>query len=53
MPNYTLPDGETVKNKVGARSHAELEALEVDFVVARQTEHLLTPASPALSTPPI
>jgi hypothetical protein len=23
MPNYTLADGETVKNKLGARSHHE------------------------------
>ena len=25
MPGYTLPDGMTVKNKLGAISHAELE----------------------------
>ncbi|MBW4025511.1 MAG: hypothetical protein HIU92_20705 [Proteobacteria bacterium] len=43
MPNYTLPDGETVKNKVGARSHSELEAIEVDFVKARQVEHAAHP----------
>jgi cell filamentation protein len=43
VPNYTLPDGETVKNKVGARSHAELEAIEVDFVKARQLEHAANP----------
>jgi cell filamentation protein len=43
VPNYTLPDAETVKNKVGARSHAELEAIEVDFVKARQLEHAANP----------
>jgi cell filamentation protein len=43
VPNYTLPDGETVKNKVGARSHSELEAIEVDFVRARQIEHAADP----------
>jgi fido (protein-threonine AMPylation protein) len=46
MPNYTLPDGETVKNKVGARTHDELETREVDFVRARQNEHLLNSRIP-------
>ncbi len=46
MPNYTLPDGETVKNKLGARSHEELESVEVGPVVARHTEHLLDPRIP-------
>jgi cell filamentation protein len=46
MPNYTLPDGETVKNKLGARSHDELETREVDFVRARQNEHLLNSRIP-------
>lgn len=46
MPNYTLPDGETVKNKLGARSHDELEKLEVGPVVARHTEHILAPSIP-------
>ena len=43
MPNYALPDGETVKNKLGATSHSELEAIEVDFVKARQIEHAFNP----------
>ncbi len=43
MPNYTLPDGETVKNKLGATSHSELEKIEVDFVKARQIEHTFDP----------
>jgi cell filamentation protein len=43
VPNYTLPYGETVKNKVGARSHSELEAIEIDFVKARQVEHAAHP----------
>ena len=43
MPNYTLPDGETVKNKLGATSHSELEDIEVDFVKARQIEHAFDP----------
>jgi len=46
MPNYTLPDGETVKNKLGAGSHDELETREVDFVRLRQNEHLLNPRIP-------
>jgi cell filamentation protein len=46
MPNYTLPDSETVKNKLGAHSHDELESLEVGAVVARHTEHLLDPRIP-------
>jgi hypothetical protein len=43
VPNYTLPDGETVKNKLGATSHSELEDIEVDFVKARQIEHAFDP----------
>ena len=43
MPNYTLADGETVKNKLGARSHAELESVEVDFIKVRQLEHAASP----------
>jgi cell filamentation protein len=43
MPHYILPDGETVKNKLGATSHSELEAIEVDFVKARQIEHAFEP----------
>jgi cell filamentation protein len=43
VPNYTLRDGETVKNKLSATSHPELEAIEVDFVKARQIEHALDP----------
>lgn len=46
MPNYTLPDGETVKNKLGARSHAELERLEMAPVAARQVEYSLNPRIP-------
>ncbi len=32
MPGYTLDDGITVKNKLGATSHDDLEALEADYV---------------------
>ena len=32
MPGYTLDDGVTVKNKLGATSHADLEAIEADYV---------------------
>ena len=32
MPGYTLDDGVTVKNKLGATSHADLEAIESDYV---------------------
>jgi hypothetical protein len=43
VPNYTLRDGETVKNKLGATLHSELEDMEVDFVNARQIEHAFDP----------
>ena len=46
MPNYTLSDSETVKNKLGARSHDELEAKEVAWVAGRQVEHSLNPQIP-------
>ena len=46
MPNYTLPDSETVKNKLGALSHDELEAKEVAWVAGRQVEHSLNPQIP-------
>jgi cell filamentation protein len=32
VPGYTLDDGVTVKNKLGATSHADLEAIEADYV---------------------
>ena len=35
MPGYTLPDGLTLKNKLGAINHEELEAAETDFVARR------------------
>lgn len=35
MPGYTLDDGITVKNKLGATSHNELEAKEADYVSNR------------------
>jgi len=38
VPNYTLPDGVTVKNEIGATSHAELERLEADYVIPRRLE---------------
>ena len=50
MPNYTLPDGETVKKKLGATSHSELEDIEVDFVKARQIEHSFDPHIAGTST---
>jgi cell filamentation protein len=46
MPNYALPDGKTVGNKLGAQSHARLETREVDFVRSRQNEHVLNPLIP-------
>jgi cell filamentation protein len=46
VPNYTLNDGETVKNKLGANSHTDLELREVAYVAARQTEHSLDPRIP-------
>jgi cell filamentation protein len=35
VPGYTLDDGITVKNKLGATSHDELEAAEADYVSNR------------------
>lgn len=32
MPGYTLADGVTLKNKLGAASHDELRAVEADYV---------------------
>ena len=46
MPNYTLSDSETVKNKLGALSHDELEAKEVAWVSGRQVERSLNPQIP-------
>lgn len=38
MPGYTLDDGITVKNKLGATNHAELETAEADYVSNRLLE---------------
>lgn len=38
MPNYTLQDGITVKNKLGATSPEELERIEADYVIPRRIE---------------
>lgn len=38
MANYTYPGTLTVKNKLGARAHEELERLEAPFVEARDIE---------------
>jgi cell filamentation protein len=38
VPGYTFPDGKTLKNKIGAKSLAELERLESDYVVFRRIE---------------
>jgi cell filamentation protein len=38
VSNYTLPDGITVKNKLGATSHEELERIEADYVIPRRIE---------------
>jgi len=35
LPGYTLSDGLTLKNKLGATNHEELEAAETDFVARR------------------
>jgi cell filamentation protein len=35
LPGYTLPDGLTLRNKLGATNHEELEAAEASFVVRR------------------
>lgn len=38
MPGYELPDGKTLKNKVGATSSQELERAEGELVAARRIE---------------
>ncbi len=38
MPGYTLEDGQTLKNKLGATSSTELDRLETPFVAIRLTE---------------
>jgi cell filamentation protein len=38
LPGYTLPDGETLKNKLGARNYEALEAAETDYVQSRLLE---------------
>lgn len=38
MPGYTLPDGLTLKNTLGATSHDELQTLETDYVRNRLLE---------------
>jgi cell filamentation protein len=38
VPGYTLADGETLKNKLGATSHDQLEKLEADPVKRRIVE---------------
>jgi cell filamentation protein len=38
VPNYTLPDGITLKNKLGATSLEELERIEADYVIPRRME---------------
>jgi cell filamentation protein len=35
LPGYTLRDGLTLKNKLGATSHQGLEAAETDYVRSR------------------
>jgi hypothetical protein len=41
LPGYTLPDGQTLKNKLGATSYEILEAAETDYAKQRQLEILL------------
>ena len=38
MPGYTLPDGQTLKNKLGATSYEILETAETDYAKQRQLE---------------
>jgi cell filamentation protein len=38
VPNYTYPGTDTVKNKLGARTHDELEGREAELVFGRATE---------------
>jgi cell filamentation protein len=38
LPGYTLPDGQTLKNKLGATSYEILEAAETDYAKQRQLE---------------
>ena len=41
MPNYTYPNSLTVKNKLGALAHDDLERLEAPLVAARDYQILL------------
>jgi cell filamentation protein len=43
VPNYTLPDGITLKNKLGATNEDELAAVEVEAVAIRLVELELEP----------
>jgi cell filamentation protein len=38
LPGYTLPDGQTLKNKLGATSYEILETAETDYAKQRQLE---------------
>jgi cell filamentation protein len=38
VPGYTYPSSDTVKNKLGARTHEELERLEEPLVGLRRAE---------------
>jgi hypothetical protein len=38
LPGYTLKDGLTLKNKLGAASHEALEVAETDYVRTRLWE---------------
>lgn len=38
MPGYTLPDGLTLKNKLGLDNHEAIEGAETDYVKDRQLE---------------
>jgi cell filamentation protein len=38
LPEYTLPDGQTLKNKLGAASYKALQVAETDYVKQRQLE---------------
>ena len=38
MPGYTYPGTDTLKNKLGAASHDELEEREAEYVAGRRIE---------------
>ena len=50
MPGFTLPDGVTLKNRIGAHSHSELERREAALVKKRALQLAEAPPNPTFDT---